>query len=128
MVEPLDVAHVYATAPGCVREVHVAPGDHVRKGDLLLKLINRETEQKRRTLEMQRDAQQLELELDEALNDAAQEHVAQTILAGITTSKRIMTVPTAKIVKVWPMPQKMPVIAAFRRLRWWLTMVVTAIT
>ncbi len=83
MVEPLDVAHVYATAPGCVREIRVAPGDHVSKGDLLVKLINRETEQKRRTLEMQRDAQQLELELDEALNDAAQEHVAQTILAGI---------------------------------------------
>jgi hypothetical protein len=29
---------------------------------------------------------------------------------------------------VWPIPQKTPVIAAFRRLRWWLTIVVTAMT
>ncbi|HEV8002239.1 MAG TPA: HlyD family efflux transporter periplasmic adaptor subunit [Planctomycetaceae bacterium] len=83
MVEPLDVAHVYALAPGRVQEVRVAAGDHVSKGDLLVKLVNRETEQKRRSLEMQRDAQQLELELDQALNDEAQEHVAQTILAGL---------------------------------------------
>jgi putative peptide zinc metalloprotease protein len=58
MVEPLDVAHVYATAPGRVSEVHVAPGARVSKGDLLVKLINRETEQKRRELEMKRDVQQ----------------------------------------------------------------------
>jgi putative peptide zinc metalloprotease protein len=83
MVEPLDVAHVYATAPGRVQEIRAAAGDHVSKGDLLVKLVNRETEQKRRNLEMQRDSQQLELELDQALNDEAQEHVARTILAGI---------------------------------------------
>jgi len=83
MVEPLDVAHVYATTPGRVSEVRVAPGDRVAKGDLLVKLINRETEQKRRNLEMQRDAEQKELELDRALNDEAQARVAQTILDGI---------------------------------------------
>ncbi|HEV3299263.1 MAG TPA: HlyD family efflux transporter periplasmic adaptor subunit [Planctomycetaceae bacterium] len=83
MVEPLDVAHVYATAPGRVSEVHVAPGARVSKGDLLVKLINRETEQKRRELEMKRDVQQKELELDRVLNDQAQEKVARTILDGI---------------------------------------------
>jgi putative peptide zinc metalloprotease protein len=83
MVEPLDVAHVYATTPGRVSEVHVAPGDHVSKGQLLVKLVNREKEQKRRSLEMQRDIQQQELAVDRELGDEAQAHVARTILDGI---------------------------------------------
>jgi len=34
--------------------------------------------------------------------------------AGMTTSKKeMMAVPTTKIVKVWPIPQKIPVSAAF---------------
>jgi putative peptide zinc metalloprotease protein len=83
MVEPHDVAHVYAITPGRLTEVHVAPGDHVTKGQLLVRLTNREAEQKRKNLEMQRDAEKQDLELDHLLDDTAQERVAQTILAGI---------------------------------------------
>ena len=50
------------------------------------------------------------------------------IRAGITTSNRMMAEPTTNIVRVWPIPQKMPVSAAFSRLRWRLTIVVTATT
>jgi putative peptide zinc metalloprotease protein len=82
MVEPLDVAHVYATTPGRVSEVRVAPGDHVSKGDLLVKLVNRETEQKRSNLVMQCELQRKEIELDRTLGDGAQEHVARTMLTG----------------------------------------------
>jgi putative peptide zinc metalloprotease protein len=82
LVEPLDVAHVYATTPGRLSEVRVAPGDRVSKGDLLVKLTNREKEQKRRNLEMQRDIEEQEVTVDQALQDRAQEHVARTILDG----------------------------------------------
>jgi len=85
MVEPLDVAHVYAITPGPVAEVHVHLGDHVAKGNLLVKLVNQETEQKRRNLAMQRDAQQQEVNLERALADSPQERIARTVLAGIET-------------------------------------------
>ena len=47
---------------------------------------------------------------------------------GMTTPKRMMAEPTRKIVMVWPTPQSAPITAAWRMLRWRLTMVVTAIT
>ena len=54
--------------------------------------------------------------------------IESPIRAGITTSNRMMAEPTTKMVRVCPMPQKMPVRAAFSRLRWRLTIVVTATT
>jgi len=83
LVEPTDVAKVYATTPGRVTEVHVAPGSRVSKGDLLVRLTNDEKEQKRRSLELDRNVQQKEVELDRALDDQAQEQVARQMLAGI---------------------------------------------
>jgi putative peptide zinc metalloprotease protein len=85
VVEPLDVAHVYAPAPGRLSEIHVAPGDHVSKGDLLVRLVNRETEQKRRELVMKRDIQRKELQLAHELDDQNQAHVVEKVLAGIET-------------------------------------------
>jgi hypothetical protein len=36
--------------------------------------------------------------------------------------------PTIRIVIVWPIPHRTPIVAAWRTLRWRLTMVVTAMT
>jgi putative peptide zinc metalloprotease protein len=83
LIEPTDVAKVYATTPGRVNEVFVEPGSRVKKGDLLIRLTNDEKEQKRRSLELERDLQQKDVELDRALDDQAQEQVAREILAGI---------------------------------------------
>ncbi|HUE13991.1 MAG TPA: HlyD family efflux transporter periplasmic adaptor subunit, partial [Planctomycetaceae bacterium] len=83
LIEPTDVAKVYATTPGRVSEVRVAPGARVAKGDLLVRLTNDEKEQKRQTLVMDRKLQQKEVELDRALEDQAQEQVARQTLAGI---------------------------------------------
>lgn len=83
LIEPTDVAKVYATTPGRVSKVFVEPGSHVKKGDLLVRLANDEKEQKRRSLEMELDLQQKDVELDRALEDQAQEQVAREILAGI---------------------------------------------
>src|SRR5580700_2077949 len=83
LIEPTGVAKVYATTPGRVSEVFVAPGSRVKKGDLLIRLTNDEKEQKRRSLELERDLQQKDVELDRALDDQAQEQVAREILAGI---------------------------------------------
>jgi putative peptide zinc metalloprotease protein len=55
----------------------------VKKGDLLLRLTNDEREQKRRSLEMERDLQQKDVDLDHQLDDHAQEQVAREILAGM---------------------------------------------
>jgi putative peptide zinc metalloprotease protein len=84
LIEPTDVAKVYATTPGRVSEIFVVPGSHVKKGDLLVRLTNDEKEQKRRSLEMERDLQQKDVELDRVLEDQAQEQVAREILAGLT--------------------------------------------
>ena len=63
LIEPTDVAKVYATTPGRVSEVFVAPGSRVtKKGDLLVRLTNDEKEQKRRSLEMERDLQQKDVD------------------------------------------------------------------
>jgi putative peptide zinc metalloprotease protein len=83
LVEPTDVAKVYATTPGRVTEVRVAPGARVSKGDLLIRLTNYEKEQKRRSLETDRSVQQEEVRLYRALDDQAQEQVARQMLAGI---------------------------------------------
>ncbi len=83
LIEPTGVAKVYATTPGRVNEVFVEPGSRVKKGDLLMRLTNDEKEQKRRSLELERDLQQKDVELDRALEDQAQEQVAREILAGI---------------------------------------------
>ena len=48
--------------------------------------------------------------------------------AGMTRPKRMMALPTAKIVSVCPMPQYTPTMAELARLRCRLTMVVTAMT
>src|SRR5580704_4016182 len=82
LIEPTDVAKVYATTPGRVTEVHVEPGSHVTKGQLLVRLANDEKEQKRRSLEMERELQQKDVELDVNLQDQAQEKVARQILEG----------------------------------------------
>jgi putative peptide zinc metalloprotease protein len=83
LVEPTDVAHVYATTPGRVTEVHVTPGSKVNQGDLLLKLSNEDKQQKRDSLRMERDVQKEDIALYQKLNDPAQEHVAQEHLDGI---------------------------------------------
>ena len=75
LIEPTDVAKVYATTPGRVSEVFVEPGSRVKKGDLLVRLTNDEKEQKRRSLEMDRDLQQKDVALDHVLDDEAQEQV-----------------------------------------------------
>ncbi len=49
------MAKVYATTPGRVSEVFVEPGSRVTKGQLLVRLTNDEKEQKRRSLEMDRN-------------------------------------------------------------------------
>jgi putative peptide zinc metalloprotease protein len=66
-----------------VTEVHVAPGAHVTKGQLLIRLANDEKEQKRRSLEMERNLQQQDVGLDVALQDQAQEQVARQVLEGL---------------------------------------------
>jgi len=82
LIEPTDVAKVYATTPGRVSEVRVVPGARVTKGQLLVRLTNDEKEQKRRSLEMDRDLQQKEVELDRVLEDQPQEQVARRMLEG----------------------------------------------
>lgn len=83
LIEPTDMAKVYATTPGRVSEVHVSPGVRVHKGDLLVRLRNDEKEQKRRSLEMDRNLQLEEVALDRALDDPGQEEIARQILAGL---------------------------------------------
>ena len=50
----------------------MAPGSHVTKGQLLVRMTNDEKEQKRRSLEMDRNLQQKEVDLDRALEDSGQ--------------------------------------------------------
>jgi putative peptide zinc metalloprotease protein len=83
LIEPTDVAKVYATTPGRVSEIFVAPGSRVKKGDLLVRLTNDEKEQKRRSLEMERNLQEKDVGLDHVLEDQAQEKISREILAGI---------------------------------------------
>jgi putative peptide zinc metalloprotease protein len=83
LVEPTDVANVYATTPGRVTEVFVAPGSRVAKGDLLVKLSNREKEGKRCALQKDRLVQEKEVALNRALDDQAQEQINLAILRGI---------------------------------------------
>ena len=83
LIEPTDVAKVYATTPGRVSEVFVEPGSHVTKGQLLVRLTNDEKEQKRRSLEMDRDLQLKDIDLDQALEDEAKEQVDKDRLNGI---------------------------------------------
>jgi putative peptide zinc metalloprotease protein len=83
MVEPTDVANLYVTTPGRVAEVHAVPGTRVKKGDLLVRLSNEEKLQKRESLDVERQAQQKEVDLYFAMRDHAQEQVARAMLAGM---------------------------------------------
>ena len=83
LIEPTDVAKVYASTPGRVSEVFVEPGSHVTKGQLLVRLTNDEKEQKRRSLEMDRSLQLKDVDLDHALEDQAKEQVDKDRLNGI---------------------------------------------
>jgi putative peptide zinc metalloprotease protein len=85
LVEPSSVVHVYATTPGRVSEVRVAPGSRVSKGDLLVKLTNPEKEAKLISLELEYALQEREVELSRLLQDAAQERVARSLLDGLKT-------------------------------------------
>jgi putative peptide zinc metalloprotease protein len=83
LIEPTDVAKVYASTPGRVSEVFVEPGSHVTKGQLLVRMTNDEKEQKRRALEMDRKLQLKDVDLDHALEDQAKEQVDKDRLNGI---------------------------------------------
>ncbi len=80
MIEPTDVAHVYATTPGRIVEVHAAPGLRVSKGDLLVRLVNHEKELKVRALELERNSAQKDIDLYRAIDDQPQQQLAQAQL------------------------------------------------
>ena len=77
VIEPHGVQHVYAITPGRVQSVKVAPGECVRKGQVLAKLINFEKEQEYRRLQKEADVQRVEIQMQRVLDDFAREKLAQ---------------------------------------------------
>ena len=59
---------------------------------------------------------------------ATENSIARPSRGGMTTPKRMIAPPTTVIVTVWPMPQRLPMMAAVQAFRCRLTMVDTAMT
>src|SRR3990172_9484133 len=75
-IDPHDVKHVYTTTPGRLTEILVAPGAHVKQGQILARLTNYEKEDKKLSLEIELRVQDNEVRLYSALAETAQEKAA----------------------------------------------------
>ena len=76
VIEPHDVQHVYTVTPGQLLELKVAPGDQVKKGQVLARLSNYEKEQEYVKLQYERKVQKIEIELQHTLQNFAREKLA----------------------------------------------------
>jgi putative peptide zinc metalloprotease protein len=81
LVQPLGGRHVYATASGRLARVFVEPGQQVEAGDLLVELENFPEDDRLAGLKTARRTQQVELEIQRRLNDAAGMRIAGELLA-----------------------------------------------
>jgi putative peptide zinc metalloprotease protein len=76
LIEPHDVAHVYAAVPGTVAEIRVRPGDKVRKGDVLIRFVDMEKELQYQELLWQFRSHEIEVEKQRKLEQAGKLEVA----------------------------------------------------
>lgn len=83
LIEPSRVQHVYISTPGRLEEIHVQPGQRVRRGDRLISLSNFEKEDRCRQLHAAEAVQTIEVALQRALGDAAQEQLALGTLQAV---------------------------------------------
>lgn len=83
LIEPHQVAHVYAAVPGTLAEIHVRPGMRVAKGDLLLRLADPEKERQYQELLAQQKSQKIEVEKQRALDASGKLAVAREQLQSI---------------------------------------------
>ena len=85
VVEPDGVRHIYSSTPGRLLEVHVQPGDHVQRGQVLAQLANASKQDRYEQLVTAAEIQQVELRVQQSLGDAAQESLASETLRAIQT-------------------------------------------
>jgi putative peptide zinc metalloprotease protein len=79
IVEPVDAQSVYVTVAGRVTAVYVRPGQHVKRGDLLVELSNRTLADDYRELRTSYEVQCVAVTVHQALGETAQEAVAVEI-------------------------------------------------
>jgi multidrug resistance efflux pump len=82
-VAPRAMRHVYVTTPGRIEAVHARPGERVRRGDVLVRLANDRRVAHLRQLRTAAAAQQIEVDVQEALGDAAQSALARETLRAL---------------------------------------------
>src|SRR5207302_8404711 len=85
LIEPHQVAHVYAAVPGTLAEILVLPGQQVSRGDLLLRLTDPEKERQFRELTAQYQSQVFEVEKQHALDDQGKLAVAREQLQSLAS-------------------------------------------
>ncbi|HUG90829.1 MAG TPA: hypothetical protein VML55_08355 [Planctomycetaceae bacterium] len=88
IVEPDGIRHVYISTPGAIEAIHVRPGQRVRRGDVLVVLSNFLRRDHHQRMLTARDVQLLEVSLQQALGDAAQEELARASLTTIEEQLR----------------------------------------
>ncbi len=79
-VQPENVQHVLITSPGRLMELHVQPGQRVKKGDVLAKLENFPLHEEFEKLQVAVQVQQREVKTQQDLDNQAGEEYALTML------------------------------------------------
>ncbi len=83
IIEPHNVQHVYTTEPGTLSALHVKPGDRVSAGDRLAELANPEKADRLRAMENQKEVQEIEEQLQLALDDLSSAKLADEKLESL---------------------------------------------
>lgn len=79
VVEPVDAQPVYVTVAGRLTGIHVRPGQHVKCGDVLVELANRELAERQRVVTASYEMQGVAVAVHRALGDAGQEAIAAEV-------------------------------------------------
>ncbi len=85
LIEPYQVVHVYSTVPGTIAEVLARPGDHVSRGQLMLRLVDPDKERQYQELQSQYGVGQVEVDKQRALEQQARLAVAREQLQSIAS-------------------------------------------
>ena len=80
VLEPKGAQHVYAGTPGRLIETNVRAGQHVRRGDVLVRLANFAREDQLEQLRVQRQVQEIRVAVARALDDPAAHQLAVAAL------------------------------------------------
>ena len=102
LVQPEEVRHVYVVTPGRLEELLVRPGQQVKRGDVLARLVNEATEDRHRDLQIQNAVQEKAVERYRFLGDPVQEKLTRERLDSLKSELQELEKQLAQLTIVAP--------------------------